>query len=260
MIRALWTAATGMKAQQINQDVIANNLANINTVGFKKSRADFQDLMYQIYKKTGAETSEGNQLPIGMEIGMGVKPVATQKMFSQGDYQQTDNDLDWAIEGDGFFQIDHGDRTVYTRAGSFKIDKNGYVCNSDGLKLIPEVSIPSETVHFTLDSGGTWTATDSMGSTLSSGRIELVKFPNPAGLTSVGKSLYDKTEGSGDATTGNPGEDGLGTISQRFREMSNVSAVEEMIKMIVGQRAYEINSKAIQTSDAMLQMINNLKR
>ena len=260
MIRALWTAATGMKAQQINQDVIANNLANINTVGFKKSRADFQDLMYQIYKKTGAETSEGNQLPIGMEIGMGVKPVATQKMFSQGDYQQTDNDLDWAIEGDGFFQIDHGDRTVYTRAGSFKIDKNGYVCNSDGLKLIPEVSIPSETVHFTLDSGGTWTATDSMGSTLSSGRIELVKFPNPAGLTSVGKSLYDKTEGSGDATTGNPGEDGLGTISQRFLEMSNVSAVEEMIKMIVGQRAYEINSKAIQTSDAMLQMINNLKR
>jgi flagellar basal-body rod protein FlgG len=216
--------------------------------------------MYQIYKKPGAETSEGNQLPIGMEIGMGVKPVATQKMFSQGDYQQTDNDLDWAIEGDGFFQIDHGDRTVYTRAGSFKIDKDGYVCNSDGLKLIPEVSIPSETVHFTLDSGGTWTATDSMGSTLSSGRIELVKFPNPAGLTSVGKSLYDKTEGSGDATTGNPGEDGLGTISQHFLEMSNVSAVEEMIKMIVGQRAYEINSKAIQTSDAMLQMINNLKR
>jgi flagellar basal-body rod protein FlgG len=260
MIRALWTAATGMNAQQINQDVIANNLANINTVGFKKSRADFQDLMYQIYKKPGAETSEGNQLPIGMEIGMGVKPVATQKMFSQGDYQQTDNDLDWAIEGDGFFQIDHGDRTVYTRAGSFKIDKDGYVCNSDGLKLIPEVSIPSETVHFTLDSGGTWTATDSMGSTLSSGRIELVKFPNPAGLTSVGKSLYDKTEGSGDATTGNPGEDGLGTISQHFLEMSNVSAVEEMIKMIVGQRAYEINSKAIQTSDAMLQMINNLKR
>lgn len=260
MIRALWTAATGMEAQQISQDVIANNLANINTIGFKKSRADFQDLMYQIYSKTGAETSEGNQIPVGMEIGMGVKPVATQKLFSQGDYQQTGNDFDWAIEGDGFFQIDLGDRSAYTRAGSFRIDKDGYLCNSEGLKLTPEVMVPQGTVHFTIDKGGTWTATDDMGNTLSTGRIELVKFVNPAGLTSLGRNLYDSTEGSGDPTRGFPGEDGIGTISQRFLEMSNVSVVDEMVKMIVGQRAYEINSKAIQTSDAMLQMINNLKR
>jgi len=260
MIRALWTAATGMEAQQISQDVIANNLANVNTVGFKKSRADFQDLMYQIYAKTGAETSEGNLLPIGMEIGMGVKPVATQKLFSQGDYQQTGNDFDWAIEGDGFFQIDMGDRTAYSRAGSFKLDKDGYVCNSDGLKLIPEIAVPAETVHFTIDNGGTWTAADDIGTTLSSGRIELAKFVNPSGLTSLGRNLFDATDGSGDATTGNPGEDGFGTISQHFLEMSNVSVVDEMVKMIVGQRAYEINSKAIQTSDSMLQMINNLKR
>ena len=260
MIRALWTAATGMEAQQINQDVIANNLANINTIGFKKSRADFQDLMYQIYSKTGAETSEGNQLPIGMEIGMGVKPMATQKLFTQGDYQQTENDFDWAIEGDGFFQIDMGDRTAYTRAGSFRIDKNGYLCNTEGLKLIPEVTVPEETVHFTLDKGGTWTAADELGNTLASGRVEMAKFINPAGLTSIGRNLYDATEGSGDAVTGYPGEDGLGTISQHFLEMSNVNVVDEMVKMIVGQRAYEINSKAIQTADNMLQMINNLKR
>ncbi len=260
MIRALWTAATGMEAQQINQDVISNNLANINTIGFKKARADFQDLMYQIYSKTGAETSEGNQLPIGMEIGMGVKPVATQKIFTQGDYQQTDNDFDWAIEGDGFFQIDTGDHTAYTRAGSFQIDKNGYLCNTEGLKLIPEVTVPQETVYFTVDKGGTWTAADETGTALATGRIELAKFVNPAGLTSMGRNLYEATEGSGDAVTGYPSEDGLGTVSQRFLEMSNVNTVDEMVKMIVGQRAYEINSKAIQTADTMLQMINNLKR
>lgn len=260
MIRALWTAATGMEAQQINQDVIANNLANINTVGFKKSRADFQDLMYQIYTKTGSETSEGNKLPIGMEVGMGVKPVATQKMFSQGDYQQTDNDFDLAIEGNGFFQIDLTDRTVYTRAGSFQIDKDGYVCNSQGQKLTPNISIPQETVYFTVDKGGTWTATDATGTSLGTGRIELAKFINPAGLTSLGRGLYEATEGSGDAITGNPGESGFGSISQRYVEMSNVNVVDEMVKMIVGQRAYEINSKAIQTTDSMLQMINNLKR
>ncbi len=260
MMRALWTAATGMEAQQINQDVIANNLANINTVGFKKSRADFQDLMYQIYTKTGSETSEGNKLPVGLEVGMGVRPVATQKMFSQGDYQQTDNDFDWAIEGNGFFQIDLGDRTAYTRAGSFRIDKEGYVCDSQGQKVTPNISVPQETVNFTIDKGGTWTAADSTGTSLGTGRIELAKFVNPAGLTSLGRGLYEATDGSGDAITGNPGESGLGSISQRFIEMSNVNVVDEMVKMIVGQRAYEINSKAIQTIDSMLQTVNNLKR
>ena len=260
MIRALWTAANGMEAQQITQDVIANNLANINTVGFKKARADFQDLMYQVQTKSGAETSGGSQLPVGIEIGMGVKPVAVQKMFTQGDYEQTDSPFDFAIEGDGFFQLDSDGTTVYTRAGSFKTDKDGVLCNPEGLKVIPEVTIPSGMVNFTVDGGGTWTATDESGAALATGRIELARFINPAGLTSLGRNLYDRTEASGEATTGNPGESGFGTISQNFLEMSNVNVVDEMVKMIVGQRAYEINSKAIQTADSMMQMVNNLKR
>ncbi len=260
MIRALWTAASGMEAQQMNQDVTANNLANLNTVGFKKARADFQDLMYQVYSKSGAETTGGTQLPVGIEVGMGVKPVAVQKMFSQGDYQQTDNQFDLAIEGNGFFQMDNNGHTVYTRAGNLKLDSNGALCNTEGLKLLPEITIPAETANFTIDSGGTWTASDADGEALSTGRLELVSFVNPAGLSSLGRNLYDSTTASGDATVGNPGEDGLGSISQNFLEMSNVSAVDEMVKMIVGQRAYEINSKAIQTADAMLQMVNNLKR
>ena len=260
MIRALWTAASGMEAQQMRQDVTANNLANLNTVGFKKARADFQDLMYQVYSQAGAETTGGSQLPVGIEVGMGVKPVAVQKMFSQGDYQQTGNQFDLAIEGNGFFQMDNDGHTVYTRAGNLKIDSDGALCNTEGLKLLPEVTIPAETTNFTVDSGGTWTATDADGTSLSTGRLELVGFVNPAGLSSLGRNLYDSSSASGDATVGNPGEDGLGSISQNFLEMSNVSAVDEMVNMIVGQRAYEINSKAIQTADAMLQMVNNLKR
>lgn len=260
MMRALWTAASGMEAQQMNQDVTANNLANLNTVGFKKARADFQDLMYQVYSQSGAETTGGSQLPVGIEVGMGVKPVAVQKMFSQGDYQQTGNQFDLAIEGNGFFQMDNNGHTVYTRAGNLKIDSDGALCNSEGLKLLPEVTISAETTNFTIDSGGTWTASDADGDAISNGRLELVSFVNPAGLSSLGRNLYDSTPASGDATVGNPGEDGLGSISQNFLEMSNVNAVDEMVKMIVGQRAYEINSKAIQTADAMLQMVNSLKR
>jgi len=260
MIRALWTAATGMEAQQISQDVVANNLANVNTVGFKKARADFQDLMYQVYSKSGAETTDGGELPVGIEIGMGVKPVAVQKMFSQGDYMQTDSEFDLAVEGNGFFQVDNAGSTVYTRAGNFKLDSDGALCNSQGLKLLPEVTIPPDAVDFTIDSGGTWTASDANGDPLATGRMELAKFINPAGLTSLGRNLYDTTVASGDATAGNPGEEGFGTISQRFLEMSNVNVVDEMVKMIVGQRAYEINSKAIQTADDMLQTANNLKR
>jgi flagellar basal-body rod protein FlgG len=249
-----------MEAQQITQDVVANNLANINTVGFKKARADFQDLMYQVYTKSGAETTGGSQLPVGIEIGMGVKPVAVQKMFTQGDYMQTDNHFDLAIEGDGFFQLDDNGTTVYSRAGSFKTDQDGVLCNSEGLKLLPEITVPLEMVNFTVDSGGTWSATDESGESLASGRIELARFINPAGLTSLGRNLYGTTDASGDATTGNPSELGFGTISQNFLEMSNVNVVDEMVKMIVGQRAYEINSKAIQTADSMMQMVNNLKR
>lgn len=260
MIRALWTAATGMEAQQISQDVTANNLANINTAGFKKSRADFQDLMYQVYTRSGVETTSGSELPVGFEVGMGVKPIAVQKMFSQGDYQKTDNPFDLAIEGAGFFQIEVEGRTLYTRAGNFKVNRDGYLCNSEGYRMIPEIIIPPDTVNFIVDSGGTWSAVDERGEALATGRIELAKFLNPAGLSSLGRGLLEATAGSGDPLTVNAGEEGTGTISQNFLEMSNVNVVDEMVKMIVGQRAYEINSKAIQTADSMLQMINNLKR
>ena len=260
MIRCLYTAATGMLAQQINQDVVANNLANVQTVGFKGSRAEFQDLMYQVYRQAGVETTSGNPLPLGMEVGLGSKLTAIQKVFSQGDYQQTGNKFDWAIEGDGFFQLEDTGRTVYSRAGNFKISKDGYLVNTEGLKLLPEVSIPQQTVNFTIDVGGTWTAKDRAGATLATGRIELAKFTNPAGLTSLGRNLFSKTDGSGDPVVGNPDTEGFGSISQSFLEMSNVNVVDEMVQMIVGQRAYEINSKAIQTADTMLAMVNNLKR
>ena len=260
MMRSLWIAATGMSAQQMDQDVVANNLANVNTVGFKKSRANFMDLMYQMMVQPGSETSDGNQLPVGIEIGMGVKTVATQKVFTQGDYEQTGNAFDWAVEGDGFFQLDNNGETVYTRAGNFKIDSEGNVCNSEGLLLIPEITVPQESVMFTIDRGGTWSAADAQGRALATGRIELAKFINPAGLASLGHNLFEETEASGDPFVGNPGENGLGTLSQYFLEMSNVNVVDEMVKMIAGQRAYEINSKAIQTADSMLQTANDLKR
>ena len=260
MIRSLWTAATGMVAQQLDQDIVANNLANVNTVGFKKSRADFLDLMYQITSKSGAQTTQGNQLPVGIETGMGVKPMSTQKIFTQGDYQQTGNQFDFAIEQNGFFQFDNNGTTVYSRAGSLKINKEGTLVNSEGLKLIPSITIPTGTVSFTVDSGGTWTASDKSGVSLATGRMELATFINPAGLTSMGRNLYEKTDSSGDAVVGNPGENGIGTVSQNYLEMSNVSVIDEMVRMIVGQRAYEINSKSIQTADNMLSIINGLKR
>lgn len=260
MIRSLYTAATGMVAQQIQQDVVANNLANVGTVGFKKSRADFMDLMYQIYSKSGAETTQGSQLPVGLEVGLGVKPMSTQKLFTQGDYQQTGNQFDWAIDKAGFFQIDDGGTTYYTRNGNFKLNRDGAVVNSEGLQLLPNITVPSGTVSFTMDTRGTWTAADQEGNPLATGRLELATFVNSAGLTSVGRNLYARSEASGDAVTGSPGESGVGTVSQNFLEMSNVNVVDEMVNMIVGQRAYEINSKAIQTADSMLGIINGLKR
>lgn len=260
MIRALYTAATGMVAQQLEQDVVSSNLANVNTVGFKKSRADFQDLMYQITNQSGSQTTAGGQLPVGLEVGLGVKPVSTEKIFTQGDYQQTGNRYDFAIEGNGFFQVDNNGLTAYTRAGNFKLDKDGNLCNAEGLKVVPNITIPQTTVSFTVDSGGTWTAADSTGVSVGTGRMELANFTNPAGLTSMGRNLYGKSEASGEPVTGNPGEDAFGTITQSYLEMANVSVIDEMVKMIVGQRAYEINSKSIQTADNMLQLINNLKR
>jgi len=261
MIRSLFTAATGMSVQQTEQDVIANNLANLNTVGFKKSRANFQDLMYQVFSKAGATSSTGIQLPAGIEIGMGAKPVSTQKIFTQGDFQSTGNAFDWAIEGDGFFQIDDGNGgTAYTRAGNFKINKDGAICNSEGLLLTPSITVPTGTVTVTVDKSGKITATDSKGTMTEIGQLQIATFINPAGLTSIGHNLYNKTDASGDAAIGNPNVDGRGAITQYYLEMSNVNVIDEMVKMITGQRAYEINSKSIQTADTMLSIINGLKR
>jgi flagellar basal-body rod protein FlgG len=261
MIRSLYTSATGMAAQQIEQDVIANNLANVNTVGFKKSRANFQDLMYQVYSKAGAASATGIQLPAGIEIGMGVKPISVQKIFTQGDYQSTGNALDWAIEGDGFFQIDDGSGgTSYTRNGSFKINQDGNICNSEGLLLTPAINIPQGAVVITVDKSGVVTTTDNAGNMTQAGQIQIATFINPSGLTSIGHNLYNKTDASGEATIGNPNADGRGAISQHFLETSNVSVIDEMVKMIIGQRNYEINSKSIQTADSMLSIINGLKR
>jgi flagellar basal-body rod protein FlgG len=260
MLRSLWTAATGMEAQQINLDVVANNLANVNTTGFKKSKAEFQDLLYQLGKKAGAETSSGAQIPVGVEVGMGSRITATKKMFSQGDFRQTESPYDWVIEGDGFFQLDDNGRTVYSKAGSFMTNKDGILVNPEGLKLTPQVSIPQEAVKFQILPDGTWEARDKIENKLASGRIELVRFINPAGLRSIGRNLYDITDSSGSPVKGNPGETGFGTITQHAVEMSNVNVVDEMVQMIAGQRAYEINTKAIQTADQILQMVGNLKR
>jgi flagellar basal-body rod protein FlgG len=262
MLRSLFIAATGMEAQKLSIDVISNNLANVNTTGFKKSRADFQDLLYQTIRTPGATSAEGSQIPSGIQVGMGVKPVAVQKIFQQGDFVQTGNKLDMVIEGDGFFQILMPDgTTAYSRSGSFKLDSDGRIVNSDGYPLEPAITIPSNTTNISISSDGKISVTQAGNSAPTQiGQIELANFINPGGLNALGKNLFQQTGSSGDPTTGNAGTNGLGTISQGFIEMSNVNVVEEMVNMIVSQRAYEINSKAVQASDQMLQVANNLRQ
>lgn len=260
MIRAMWSAATGMNAQQLMIDVTANNLANVNTTSFKKSRADFEDLFYATYKDKGAPTSAGGTVPVGIQIGMGTRPVSVQKIFTQGDYTETKNDLDLAIEGDGFFRIISDDEEVYTRDGAFKIDSDGYIVNARGDRLQPEFTIPVNTANITIEKNGDLTCLSSGGEVLSSGSIPIYTFTNPAGLNSIGRNGYTATEASGDPIEGVAGTDNYGTIAQGYLEMSNVDAIEEMISMIVGQRAYELNSKAIKTADSMLQVVNSIKQ
>ena len=262
MIRSLWTSATGMQAQELNIDVISNNLANVNTSGFKKSRAEFQDLLYENLRPAGAASSADTTIPTGVQLGHGARPSAVQKMFSQGDFQNTENELDWAIENDGFFQIElpNGD-TSYSRCGEFKLDADGRIVNADGFLLVPQLTVPTDTVSITVGMDGTVSAiqaNDPIPREI--GTIQLARFVNPAGLRSLGKNLFVPTEGSGDEIVGTPGQDGFGTIAQGFLERSNVSVVDEMVNMITAQRAYETNSKVIQTADDMLQMANNLKR
>lgn len=251
-----------MQAQKLNIDVVANNLANANTVGYKKSRADFQELIYQDLRTPGALSAEGSEIPSGVQLGMGVRSVAIQKVFQQGDFVHTGNPLDLVIEGDGFFQIIMPDGTIaYTRAGAFKLDSEGRIVNSDGYALEPEISIPPNTLSITIGSDGVISVTEA-GSTEPTeiGQIELARFINPGGLKAIGKSLFMPTASSGDPITDVPGNEGLGTISQGFVELSNVNIVEEMINMIISQRAYEMNSKAVQASDEMMQAANNMKR
>lgn len=262
MLKALWIAATGMEAQNLNIDIISNNLANVNTSGFKKDRADFEDLMYQTIKLAGAPATSQTQIPTGIDVGQGVRPVAVQKIFSQGDYKQTNNPLDLAIEGDGFFQIllPNGD-LAYTRAGAFKLDRDGRLVTADGNPLQPEITIPQDAEAISIGEDGTVSVLQP-GNTAPTqlGQIQLVRFINPAGLKSLGRNLFMPTDSSGEPILGVPGENGFGTIAQGYLEMSNVSVVEEMVNMILAQRAYEINAKAIQTADEMLQMANNIKR
>ncbi|MEW6720395.1 MAG: flagellar basal-body rod protein FlgG [Thermodesulfobacteriota bacterium] len=262
MIRSLYTAATGMEAQRLNIDVVANNLANVNTTGYKRSRADFQDLIYQTISEPGATSAEGMEIPSGIQVGLGVRTVAVQKMFEQGDFSATGNPLDLVIEGDGFFQVTKPDGEIgYTRAGAFKLDSQGRIVTSDGYPVEPSLTIPSDATSITVGTDGKITVTQAGSGTPSEvGQIALARFSNPAGLRSLGKNLFAPTESSGEAITANPGADGMGTIGQGFLEMSNVNVVEEMVNMIVSQRAYEINSKAVTASDEMLQVINNLIR
>lgn len=262
MIRSLFTAATGMEAQKLNIDVIANNLANANTVGFKKSRADFQELIYQSLKSPGAISAEGAQVPTGIQVGLGVKPIAVQKMFDQGDFVHTGNSLDLVIEGEGFFQISMPDGTIgYTRSGAFKLDNEGRIVNSDGYPIEPGITIPADTLSISISSDGRISVLQPGSITpVEVGQIELARFINPGGLKPIGKNLFLATDSSGEATTGNPSSEGLGTVNQGFVELSNVNVVQEMVNMIISQRAYEINSKAVQASDEMLQVANNLKR
>jgi flagellar basal-body rod protein FlgG len=251
-----------MQAQTLNIDVIANNLANVNTTGFKRSRADFQDLLYESLRAPGVSSSEGTEVPTGIQVGHGARPAATQKVFIQGDLQHTQNELDLAIEGDGFFQIVQPNGEIaYSRAGAFKVDSQGRIVSSDGFLMEPELVIPTDTVSISVGSDGTVSVMQA-GQTQATdiGTIELARFINPSGLQNIGRNLLLPSAASGDAIAGTPGLQGFGTIAQGFMEMSNVSVVDEMVNMITAQRAYEINSKAIQASDDMLQMANNVKR
>ena len=262
MIRAMRTAASGMYAQKLNVDNITNNLANVNTTGFKKSKIEFQDVLYQVLRMAGATSQEGAWVPVELQIGYGSRAVASQRIFTQGDLTQTNSPLDVAIDGDGFIQIDLPDGTQgYTRDGALKISSEGEIVTSDGYLLSSAITIPSEAEDISIGVDGTVSVLNAGDTEVSDvGQMMLVKFLNPAGLSSIGRNLYVQTTASGDPVEGVAGQEGLGQIRQGFLELSNVETVEEMVNLIIAQRAYEINSKAIQTSDEMNQIANNLKR
>lgn len=256
---ALWTAKTGLDAQQTRLAVISNNLANVNTTGFKRGRAVFEDLLYQNVRQVGAQSSQNTQLPSGLALGTGVRIVATEKLFSQGNLVQTNNPLDIAVQGRGFFQVQTPDGgTAYTRSGSFQLDAQGQLVTSSGYLLQPAITIPPNTQSVTIGSDGVVSA-QVAGDTAPTqvGSVQLADFVNPAGLQPVGENLFLESTASGSPQTGTPGLNGLGTLVQGSLESSNVNVVEELVNMIEAQRAYEMNSKAIATSDEMLRYVSN---
>lgn len=262
MMRSLWTGATGMVAQQLNIDVISNNLANVNTTGFKKIRADFEDLLYQIDREPGAPVEVGAVVPTGVQVGLGARVVGTNRLMMPGNLVETQGDFDLAIEGDGFFQVilPNGE-IAYTRDGSWRRDGEGQIVTSNGYLLEPNIVIPDEATSITIGPTGIVTITTADDPEQQEvGEIELVRFVNPGGLRAMGKNLFQQTDASGEPIAGAPGEEGIGTLLHGFVEMSNVQVVEEMVNMIVAQRAYEANSKTIQTADDLLRIANALKR
>ena len=261
MIRALYSAASGMTAQQMNVDNIAHNLANANTNGFKMRRTQFQDLLYQSFVQPGAAAGSQTIVPAGLQIGLGTRPASNEIIFSQGNFQQTDNPLDLVIQGKGFFQVRRPTgELAYSRAGGFQLDRDGNIVTAQGDPIEPQITIPAQAQSITIAGDGTVSYTQP-GQTASqvAGQIQLANFANPAGLNSIGQNLFLPTDASGDPTVGNPGgQEGLGSLMQGYVEGSNVSVVEEFINMIVSQRAYEANSKVVKAADEMYQQVNNV--
>jgi len=263
MIRALYSAASGMAAQQMNVDNIAHNLANANTVGFKSRRAQFQDLMYQSVIQPGSAAGQQAVVPTGLQLGLGTRASSNEVIFTQGAFSQTENPLDLVIQGKGFFQVRRpSGELAYTRAGTFHLDRDGNMVTSEGNALEPAITIPPDAQAISIAQDGTVSYTQpNQTAAQQAGQIQLAGFPNPAGLNSLGGNLYSPTDASGDPTVGVPGgQEGLGSVMQGYVEQSNVSVVEEFINLIVAQRGYEANSKVVQAADQMYQQINNLSK
>ncbi|NHC61845.1 flagellar basal-body rod protein FlgG [Paenalcaligenes suwonensis] len=261
MIRSLWIAKTGLEAQQTGMDVISNNLANVNTAGFKRGRAVFEDLMYQTIRQPGAQVGAANQLPTGLQLGTGVRTVSTERIHTQGDLRHTGGTMDVAIEGRGFLQVEMPDGTfAYTRAGTLQMDQNGQLTTAGGYPIQPPINIPDNALEISIGRDGTVSVTQpgAVGTSVEVGQLQITTFANPGGLQSMGENLYVETDSSGAANFLQPGLDGAGIVRQNYTETSNVNVAEELVNMIIAQRSYEMNSKAVQTSDQMLARLAQL--
>jgi flagellar basal-body rod protein FlgG len=260
MIRSLWIARTGLSAQQTNVDVIANNIANVSTNGFKKSRAVFEDLLYQVVRQPGAQSSQTTQVSNGLQLGTGVQPVSTARIFTQGNLQKTDNPLDIAIDGAGFFQVLLPDGTIaYTRNGSFQKDNQGNIVTPDGYPLQPNINIPQNALSISIGQDGVVSITQQgQAQPTQLGTVQVATFINPGGLLSVGNNLFLETGSSGTPTPSDPGQNGAGSVKQNYVETANVDVAEELVSMIEAQRAYELNSKVVTTSDQMLARLTQM--